>query len=198
MYVEHKGLMLILSSPSGAGKTTIAKRLLELEPKLHLSVSVTTRKMRDTEVDGRDYFFITPEQYQVMKDKDDLLESDEIYGNCYGSPKKQTFDILSKGEDVLYDINWYGAQQLMLGYRADTVSVFILPPSLEVLEQRLRGRAQDSEEAIAKRMSSAKFEISKKEHYDYLVINDSIEDSVYKIRSILTAERLKQARYKIL
>jgi guanylate kinase len=197
MNITHKGLMLILSSPSGTGKTTLAKKLLETDSLITLSVSVTTRRKREGEVDGKDYFFISQAEYNEMHKNHMLLEGAEVFGNFYGSPKKQVFDTLNKGHDVLYDVNWEGAASLMRSAREDTVSIFILPPSMEILEQRIRGRAQDSDEDIRKRLKEAEFEISKSHLYDYVIINNNIEDSIAQIKAILTAERSKVSRCKI-
>lgn len=197
MDIKQKGLMLILSSPSGAGKTTLAKQLIASDPKISLSVSVTTRQKREGEVDGKDYFFIDKDEYSRLQKGNLLLEGAKVFDHYYGSPKKQAFDILDQGKDVLYDVNWEGAVSLMKNAREDTVSIFILPPSLEVLEQRLRGRAKDSDGEIVKRLKEAEFEMSKLYHYDYVVVNNTIEESLQRIRSILLAERSKVSRCKI-
>ncbi len=189
--------MLILSSPSGAGKTTLAKKLISSDPKISLSVSVTTRQKREGEVDGKDYFFIDKDEYTRMQQDNMLLEGARVFDHYYGSPKKQAFDILDQGRDVLYDVNWDGAVSLMKKARQDTVSIFILPPSMAELDRRLRGRAKDSEQEIAKRLKEAQFEMSKLHHYDYVVVNNTIDKSLHHIKSILLAERSKVSRCKI-
>ena len=189
--------MLILSSPSGAGKTTLAKKLISSDPRISLSVSVTTRQKREGEVDGKDYFFIDKEEYVRMQKENMLLEGAQVFDHYYGSPKKQAFEILDQGNDVLYDVNWEGAVSLMKNARQDTVSIFILPPSLSELECRLRGRAKDSDHEIAKRLKEAEFEMSKLHHYDYVVVNNTIDESLQRIRSILLAERSKVLRCKV-
>lgn len=196
MEIIRQGLMLILSSPSGAGKTTLAKKLLESDSMIDLSVSVTTREKRVGEIDGKDYFFISKAEYDVMNDNGMLLESAKVFDNYYGSPKKQAFDALNKGRDVLYDVNWEGAVALMKNARQSTASIFILPPSIEILEQRIRGRAQDSDLEIRKRLKEAQFEMSKVGHYDYVVVNHTIDETLKQIQSILSAERLKTFRCK--
>ena len=197
MKIVHQGLMLILSSPSGAGKTTLAKKILNHDSNIHLSVSVTTRKKRDGEVDGKDYFFISKAEYDEMKNTDMLLEGAKVFDHYYGSPRKQAFDLLNKGQDVLYDVNWEGAVSLMNSARQNTVSIFILPPSMEVLEQRIWGRNKDSNQEIVKRLQEARFEISKHAFYDYIVINDDLERALGQIQSILQAERLKTQRCSV-
>jgi guanylate kinase len=197
MNITRQGLMLILSSPSGAGKTTLARKLLESDPMISLSVSVTTRNKRVGEVDGKDYFFVSKSEYDDMLKNNMLLEGASVFGNYYGSPKKQAFDILNKGHDVLYDVNWEGAVSLMKNARQNTASIFILPPSMEVLEQRIRGRAKDSEVEIKKRLKEAEFEISKHHLYDYVMVNNVIDDSLAKIKSILLAERSRVSRSNV-
>lgn len=189
--------MLILSSPSGAGKTTLAKKLISSDPKISLSVSVTTRQKREGEIDGKDYFFVDKEEYTRMQKGNMLLEGAQVFDHYYGSPKKQVFEILEQGNDVLYDVNWEGAVSLMKNARQDTVSIFILPPSLSELERRLRGRAKDSDQEIMKRLKEAQFEMSKLHHYDYVVVNNTIDESLQGIKSILLAERSKVSRCKV-
>lgn len=197
MDIKQKGLMLILSSPSGAGKTTLAKKLISSDPKISLSVSVTTRQKREGEIDGKDYFFVDKEEYTRMQKGNMLLEGAQVFDHYYGSPKKQVFEILEQGNDVLYDVNWEGAVSLMKNARQDTVSIFILPPSLSELERRLRGRAKDSDQEIMKRLKEAQFEMSKLHHYDYVVVNNTIDESLQGIKSILLAERSKVSRCKV-
>lgn len=195
--ISRQGLMLILSSPSGAGKTTLAKLLLKSDPMLSLSVSVTTRRKREGEIEGKDYFFISEAEYAEMQKNNMLLENAKVFGHYYGSPKNQAFDILNKGQDVLYDVNWEGAASLMKNARNQTVSIFILPPSIKILEQRIRDRAKDNEADIKRRLQEAEFEISKHYLYDYVMINNTIEESLTQIKSILLAERSKVSRTEI-
>ena len=192
--LPRRGLMFILSSPSGAGKTTIARKLLAVEENLAMSVSVTTRPMREGEVEGRDYFFKTREQYDAMVADEAFLEWAEVFGNCYGTPRAQIVAGLENGQDFLFDVDWQGAQQLSQRAREDVVSVFLLPPSMEELEHRLRSRATDDESVITGRMARAGDEISHWDAYDYVVINHDLEDCFNKVRTILHAERLKRSR----
>jgi len=186
--------MLILSSPSGAGKTTISRRLLELEPDLTLSISVTTRPRRPSEVDGVDYRFINAATFARMVHDDALLEHATVFGHCYGTPREPVEAALRAGRDVLFDIDWQGTQQLKEKVRDDLVCVFILPPSTAELERRLRTRAQDPEDVVRARMAKAADEMSHYAEYDFVVINDDVEDSVAKVRAILQAERLRLRR----
>ena len=192
--ISRRGLMLVLSSPSGTGKTTIANCLLKLEPELSMSVSATTRPQRPGEQDGRDYYFVMPDKFRNMLEEGEFLEHAEVFGNSYGTPKYSVFDALSSGKDVIFDIDWQGTQQLAQVARTDLVSVFILPPSTAELEQRLRRRAQDTEETVLKRMSEAANEMSHWAEYDYVIINNDLDCSVAFIRSILIAERHKRTR----
>jgi guanylate kinase len=192
----RQGLMFILSSPSGAGKTTIARRLLEAEENLAMSVSVTTRPMREGEVEGNDYFFVARPQFDAMVGEDAFLEWAEVFGNCYGTPRAEIAEGLAKGRDYLFDVDWQGAQQLSQRSGDDVVSVFLLPPSIEALEARLRSRGTDSDEVIGGRMERARNEISHWDAYDYVVVNDDIDACFAKVRTILHAERLKLARQK--
>lgn len=186
--------MLILSSPSGAGKTTIARRLLAAEDNLQMSVSVTTRPMRPGEVDGRDYEFTDLERFGEMVEADDFLEWAEVFGNRYGTPRAKIREGLAMGRDVLFDVDWQGAQQLSQRAGSDVVSVFLLPPSIADLEARLRSRGTDSEEVIAGRMDRARAEISHWDAYDYVVVNDRADDCFDRVRTILHAERLRRER----
>ena len=193
--LARRGLMFILSSPSGAGKTTIARRLLQEEGAgLAMSVSVTTRPMRPGEVEGRDYFFVDRAQFDRMVEEDAFLEYAEVFGNCYGTPRAHVRDRLKQGEDFLFDIDWQGTQQLYQRAQGDVVRVFLLPPSIEALEQRLRSRGTDSDEVIRGRMDRARSEISHWDAYDYVVINDDIELCFAKVRQILEAERMRRLR----
>jgi guanylate kinase len=192
--VARRGLMLVLSSPSGAGKTTLSRRLLAEDNGVTLSVSVTTRKMRPGEVDGRDYQFIDRRQFDALIEKDELLEWAEVFDNYYGTPEKPVMDALGHGHDVLFDIDWQGTQQLSEKAHGDVVSVFILPPSVPELERRLHSRAQDDYETIHRRMAKAADEMSHWAEYDYVVINRDIEQAFADIKAILAAERLKRER----
>lgn len=194
MAISRRGLMLVLSSPSGAGKTTISRRLLSEEPGIRMSVSATTRARRPGEVDGQDYFFEQPENFQLMVNRDELLEHAKVFGNYYGTPRGPVEDALSDGKDVLFDIDWQGTQQLEAKMRDDLVSVFIVPPSVAELERRLKSRAQDSDEVVAQRMAKAADELSHYPEYDYIILNDDVESSVASVRAILRAERLKRER----
>lgn len=190
---SNRGIMLVLSSPSGAGKTSICKHLLSSEPNLKMSVSVTTRAMRPGEIDGKDYLFINSQKFQQKLANEDFLEHAYVFGNFYGTPKSDIFALLEQGIDVLFDIDWQGTQQLAQ-VSCDMVSVFILPPNIEELERRLNTRAQDNPDTIKKRMTCAANEISHWAEYDYVVINNDLDHSVAQVRAILTAERLKRTR----
>jgi guanylate kinase len=192
--VERRGLMFVLSSPSGAGKTTLSRLLIERVPGMKMSVSATTRKMRPGEVDGRDYSFVDKARFEDMVKRNELLEWATVFDNRYGTPRAPVEAALAKGEDVLFDIDWQGTQQLREKARADVVSVFILPPSAADLEKRLHSRAQDSHEVIRGRMSRASHEMSHWAEYDYIVINHEIEAAFGEVKSILGAERLKRER----
>jgi guanylate kinase len=193
--LARRGLMFILSSPSGAGKTTIAKRLLREEgARLKLSVSVTTRPMRPGEVDGRDYFFTDRQGFDRMVADEAFYEWAEVFGHCYGTPKAHIREESKRGEDFLFDIDWQGTQQLYQRAQGDVVRVFLLPPSIEALEQRLRSRNTDSDEVIRGRMDRARSEISHWDAYDYVVINDDVEACFAKVKMILEAERMRRLR----
>ena len=192
--VARRGLMLVLSSPSGAGKTTLSRRLLEGDPAIDLSISVTTRPPRPGEIDGRDYHFIDRAQFDAMVARGELLEWAQVFGNRYGTPRGPVEKALASGRDVLFDIDWQGTQQLREKGRADLVSVFVLPPSIPDLEQRLKSRAQDTPEVIRSRMAKAADEMSHWAEYDYVVINREIADAFEDVRAILGAERLKRER----
>ncbi len=192
--MQRRGLMLVLSSPSGAGKTSISRRLLETEDELTMSVSATTRPRRPGEVDGVDYHFIDQTDFQLMINRGEFLEYAKVFDNYYGTPRGPVDDVLSGGKDVLFDIDWQGTQQVADAAREDLVSVFILPPSTQELERRLMGRAQDSAEVVAQRMSKAADEISHYREYDYIIVNRDLDESVEAVRAILTAERLKRDR----
>ncbi len=192
--VARRGLMLVLSSPSGAGKTTLAKRLLAADPQLTMSVSVTTRAPRPNEVEGRDYYFVSKQEYQRMVKGGELLEHAHVLGNDYGTPRAPVEKALNAGRDVLFDIDWQGAQQLEASARDDLVRVFVLPPSLVELERRLHTRAQDSDDVIAGRMARALDEMSHWAEYDYVVVNQDIDMSQRQITAILEAERARRIR----
>ncbi len=191
----RRGLMFVLSSPSGAGKTTLSRRLLTDDPDIRLSVSATTRPPRDGEVDGVDYFFVSPERFADMVANDELLEWATVFGNRYGTPRAPVETVLHEGRDVLFDIDWQGTQQLQQTDAAsDLVRVFILPPDLTELERRLHGRATDAAEIIADRMARARDEISHWGEYDYILVNDDAAHCLAELRAILRAERLRRKR----
>src|ERR1700716_3500018 len=192
--VERRGLMFVLSSPSGAGKTTLARLLIERTPGLKMSVSATTRPMRPGEVDGHDYHFIDKAKFESMVKRGELLERGTVFANRYGTPRAPVEAALSAGQDVLFDIDWQGTQQLREKARADVVSVFILPPWAADLERRLPSRAQVSNEVIRGRMSRASHEMSHWAEYDYIVINHNLDEAFAEVQSILKAERLKRER----
>ena len=190
----RRGLMLVLSSPSGAGKTAISRKILEFEPEISLSVSVTTRNPRPAEVNGKDYFFVSENEFQKMVANNEFLEHARVFDNYYGTPARAVLDKLASGNDILFDIDWQGTQQLAEAARDDLVSIFILPPSMEELERRLFSRAQDSEDVVKKRMAKAADEMSHWREYDYIIVNRDLDRCVAKVRAILCAERLKRDR----
>jgi guanylate kinase len=192
--VRRRGLMLVLSSPSGAGKTTIARELLATDPHLEMSVSATTRAPRPGETDGKDYHFVDIATFERMVAEGEMLEHAKVFDNYYGTPAKPVRDALAAGKDVLFDIDWQGTQQLRQGARSDLASIFILPPAVEELERRLKSRAQDSDEVVKKRMAKAGDEMSHWPEYDYIVVNHHLDSSVASVKAILTAERLKRER----
>jgi guanylate kinase len=192
--VARRGLMLVLSSPSGAGKTTLSRLLLERDTALELSISVTTRKPRPGEINGRDYHFIDDARFDAMVERGELLEWAEVFGNRYGTLRAPVVQALAAGHDVLFDIDWQGTQQLRENGRDDLVSVFVLPPSIRDLEARLRSRAQDSDDVIRSRMSKAANEMSHWAEYDYVVINRDVWPAYEEVCAILRAERLKRER----
>jgi guanylate kinase len=191
---QRRGLMLVLSSPSGAGKTTLSRRLLEVDPAISLSVSLTTRPPRKGEVEGKDYFFTSSSSFEQMAKSAAFLEHATVFGNRYGTPKEPVQMALAKGRDVLFDIDWQGTQQLRQQAGDDLVSIFVLPPSHDELERRLRVRAQDEEAVVAARMARAGNEISHWAEYDYVVINDDLDTALDRIKTILAAERMKRGR----
>jgi guanylate kinase len=192
--IARRGLMLVLSSPSGAGKTTLSRMLLAADPAVELSVSVTTRRKRPGEVDGRDYHFIDQTAFDAMATRGELLEWARVFGHCYGTPRQPVAAALTRGRDVLFDIDWQGTQQLREKADRDLVSIFVLPPTIPDLEMRLRTRAQDSDEIIHARMTKAADEMSHWAEYDYVVINSNVEHAFADVRAILSAERLKRER----
>jgi guanylate kinase len=194
MMIARRGLMLVLSSPSGAGKTTLSRQLLQADPGVELSVSVTTRRQRPGEIEGRDYHFIDSARFDAMVEKGELLEWAQVFGHCYGTPRAPVDGALARGRDMLFDIDWQGTQQLREKADRDLVSIFVLPPSIPDLERRLRSRAQDSDEVIHARMAKAADEMSHWAEYDYVVINTDIAHAFAEVRSILAAERLKRER----
>jgi guanylate kinase len=192
--IHRRGLMLVLSSPSGAGKSSISRRLLESDNNLSLSISATSRKRRPGEVEGKDYHFVTPEDFQIMIHENRFLEYAKVFDHYYGTPAEQVMETLGRGSDILFDIDWQGTQSLKATARDDLVSVFILPPSYRELEIRLKKRNQDTDQEVAKRMSKAADELSHFPEYDYIVINHDLEESVKQIHAILMAERRRRYR----
>ncbi|MGO4668974.1 guanylate kinase [Bosea sp. 2KB_26] len=190
----RRGLMLILSSPSGAGKSTLTRTLSQKETNLDLSVSVTTRLKRPSEIHGVHYHFIDRPAFDTLRERDDLLEWAEVHGNGYGTPRKPVEDALKAGRDVLFDIDYQGTQQILEKAREDVVAIFILPPSMAELRSRLVRRAEDAPEVIAKRLDNARDEIARWSVYDYVIINDDLGAAYESVRAILTAERLKRSR----
>ena len=192
--IRRRGLMLVLSSPSGAGKTSISRALLERDGNLSLSVSATTRPQRTGETDGKDYHFVATEDFEALVAAGELLEHARVFGHLYGTPKAPVEAALSAGCDVLFDVDWQGTQQLAERARDDLVSVFILPPSTAELEQRLRSRARDPEDVVQARMAKAADEMSHWAEYDYVIVNRDLEDSIVEAQAILSAERLRRER----
>jgi guanylate kinase len=192
--IARRGLMLVLSSPSGAGKTAISRALLDRDDNLTMSVSATTRTKRPGEVAGRDYHFVDATEFNLMINRRELLEHAKVFGNYYGTPRAPVEEALSNGHDVIFDIDWQGAQQLRESAQDDLVSVFILPPSHDELDRRLHTRAQDTEEVIAQRMAKASDEMSHWPEYDYIVVNRDLEESVARVQAIVTAERSRRRR----
>ena len=192
--LSRRGLMLVLSSPSGAGKSSIARALLKADSNLVSSVSGTTRAARPGETEGIDYYFVTVQQFEKMKSASEFLENARVFDNFYGTPRAHVEKKLSAGKDVLFDIDWQGTQQLRENACDDLVSIFIFPPSLDELERRLRGRAQDPDDVVRKRMARASDEMSHWPEYDYIVVNRDIDKSISQVQTILAAERMKRAR----
>jgi guanylate kinase len=192
--LARRGLMLILSSPSGAGKSTITRQLVQTETNITLSISATTRPQRPSEINGTHYHFMTPKIFENMRVRNELLEHAEVHGNFYGTPKAPVEASLSRGADVLFDIDWQGTAQIIKQMRKDVVSVFILPPSMAELKARLERRAEDAPQVIAKRLANARDEISHWEMYDYVLVNAQLEQCFDEVRAILAAERTKRVR----
>lgn len=192
--INRRGLMLVLSSPSGAGKSTISRNLLESDPSFELSISVTTRARRGSEIDGRHYHFIQRREFESMRDNDDLLEWAEVHGNFYATPRPPVEKALAEGRDMLFDIDWQGAQQMREKMRADIVSIFILPPSMHELKDRLRRRAEDTAEVIEARLHNGRAEIQQWLDYDYIVVNEDLDKAFAQVQAIITAERLRRDR----
>lgn len=192
--IRRRGLMLVLSSPSGAGKSTIARNLIESDTGFELSVSVTTRPRRGSEIEGVHYYFRTKREFGMLRDNDELLEWAEVHGNCYATPRDAAEKAMAEGRDMLFDIDWQGAKQLKEKMRGDIVSIFILPPSMKELKQRLKRRAEDQESAIEMRLKNARTEIEHWTEYDFVVINDDLDRAFGEVRSIVSAERLRRDR----
>lgn len=192
--LQRRGLMFVLSSPSGAGKTTITRALLNSNPNLEISISATTRPRRPGEVDGQDYYFVDIPQFNQMVDNGEMLEHAKVFGNYYGTPKLPVEEALNRGNDIIFDIDWQGTQRIREIAREDLVTVFILPPSAKELERRLRSRAQDSEESIRLRMDKASDEMTHYSEYDYVLINSNIDETIAQAQNILDSERLKRHR----
>ena len=192
--IARRGLMLVVSSPSGAGKSTLAKRLLQTDPQISMSVSVTTRPKRANEVEGKDYIFVSREHFEEMVRENAFLEHATVFGNRYGTPAAAVEKMLGEGRDVLFDIDWQGAQQLAQKAKGDLVRVFILPPSRAELERRLRERAEDPPEVVARRMAEANNEISRWSEYDYVIVNEDIQKAQRQLEAIVAAERLSRQR----
>ncbi|MHA6684333.1 guanylate kinase [Mesorhizobium sp. A556] len=192
--IRRRGLMLVLSSPSGAGKSTIARNLIESDQSFELSVSVTTRPRRGSEIDGIHYHFRTPREFEMLRDNDELLEWAEVHGNFYATPREAAEKAMAEGRDMLFDIDWQGAKQLKEKMRGDIVSIFILPPSMKELKARLKRRAEDQEAVIETRLKNARTEIEHWTEYDFVVVNDDLDRAFGEVRSIVSAERLRRDR----
>lgn len=190
----RRGLLLILSSPSGAGKSTLSRRLMDWDPTMRFSVSATTRPPRPGEQDGREYYFRDRRTFEAMVQSGEMLEHAEVFGNLYGSPRAPVLAAMEAGTDTVFDIDWQGGQQISHAMRGDVVSIFILPPSIAELDRRLRTRAQDSDEVIAGRMAKSRDEISHWAEYDYVLVNDDLDRTFDRLKTILVAERLKRER----
>jgi guanylate kinase len=194
--LARRGVMMVLASPSGAGKSSISRAIFEQDPNISLSVSVTTRARRTDEIDGKHYHFIDVDEFKRMRDAGELLESAEVHSNFYGTPRGRVEEKLSQGRDILFDIDYQGTLQLLANARADMVTIFILPPSIAELRKRLERRAQDSKGTIEKRLRNARIEMDHFDEYDYVLVNRDLEESVQRVRTILAAARLERERYR--
>jgi len=192
--MRRRGLLLILSSPSGAGKSTLTTNLVSQDPTIRLSISVTTRPKRTSEIDGVHYRFISADEFQEMRERGDLLEWAEVHGNFYGTPRKAVEQALARGDDMMFDIDWQGTVQICERMRSDVVSVFVLPPSMQELKARLERRAEDTPEVIERRLRNARQEIAQWGKYDYLLVNDDLQCTFEELKAILGAERLRRER----
>jgi guanylate kinase len=192
--IQRRGLMLVISSPSGAGKSTIARNLLEADPQMSISVSVTTRNRRPSEIEGRHYFFKSIREFEGLRQTDALLEWAEVHGNFYGTPRDAVEEAMAEGRDMLFDIDWQGAQQLQEKMGGDVVSIFILPPSMAELQSRLHRRAEDTEEVIQTRLANSRAEIEHWIEYDYIVVNEDLDSAFASVKAIVEAERLRRDR----
>jgi guanylate kinase len=192
--MQRRGLLLILSSPSGAGKSTLTKNLVDEDHTIQLSVSVTTRPRRHSEISGRHYHFIDKEEFEEMRERGDLLEWAEVHGNFYGTPRRPVEQSLARGEDMMFDIDWQGTKQICERMRSDVVSVFVLPPSMEELKARLERRAEDTPDVIERRLRNAREEIAQWGSYDYVLINDDLQRTFEDLKAILGAERMRRER----
>jgi guanylate kinase len=192
--IRRRGILLVLSSPSGAGKTTIARALASIDPMLQMSVSVTTRPPREGEIEGRHYHFIAEARFEEMVKGGALLEHARVFGHSYGTPRAPVMDALAAGRDIVSDVDWQGTQQLAEKVRQDLVAVFILPPTHQALEERLHSRAQDSDAVVADRMAKSADEMSHYPEYDYVIVNRDLDASVRQVQAILTAERVRRER----
>lgn len=192
--IARRGLMLVISSPSGAGKSTIARNLMERDRQIGMSVSVTTRQRRQSEIEGVHYHFVSQREFERMRDSDSLLEWAEVHGNFYGTPRDPVELAMSEGRDMLFDIDWQGAQQLQDKMKADVVSIFILPPTMAELQSRLHRRAEDTEQVIQTRLANSRAEISHWREYDYVIVNDDLDAAFDAVQSIVKAERLRRDR----
>ena len=192
--IERRGLMLVLSSPSGAGKSTIARNLLRDESSLSLSVSVTTRQRRGSEIEGKDYHFLSEKEFMLLRDNNELLEWAEVHGNYYGTPVAPVRKAMEEGRDMLFDIDWQGALQMFEAARADIVSIFILPPSMTELRNRLVRRAEDASDVIEKRLKNSRTEMEHWDDYDFVIINDDLDRAFLEVQAILKSERLRRDR----
>ena len=192
--IARRGLMLVISSPSGAGKSTIARNLLEKDKNISLSVSVTTRQRRPSEIAGKHYHFISVREFERLRDSDSLLEWAEVHGNFYGTPREPVEDAMAAGRDMLFDIDWQGAEQLQDKMKADVVSIFILPPTMTELQSRLHRRAEDTEEVIKTRLLNSRAEIEHWRDYDYVILNDDLQAAFEAVEAIVKAERVRRDR----